>query len=65
MHSNNQFFEIMGVSELTKKLIQLKKHHVYLLIYLLVKLTLLLPVVTVIVKRLFSAMKIMKTQLRN
>ena len=65
MHSNNQFFEIMGVSELTKKLIQLKKHHVYLLIYLLVKLTLLLPVATVIVKRLFSAMKIMKTQLRN
>ena len=61
--SNNQFFEIMRVSGLDKKLIQLKKHRVYLLVYLLVKLTLLLPVV--IVERIFFVMEIIKIQLRN
>ena len=63
MCSNNQFFEIMRVSGLDKKLIQLKKHRVYLLVYLLVKLTLLLPVV--IVERIFFVMEIIKIQLRN
>ena len=53
----------MGVSGLAKKLVQLKKHRVYPLVYLLVKLALLLPVATI--ERVFSAMKIIKTQLRN
>ena len=46
VRSNYQFSEIMGVSGLAKKLVQLKKHRVYLLVYLLVKLALLLPVAT-------------------
>ena len=56
MHSNNQFSEIMGVSGIAKKLVQLKKYHVYPLVYLLVKLTLLLFVATATVKKVFSTM---------
>ena len=57
----------MGVSGLAKKLVQLKRHRVYPLVYLLVKLALLLPVATATatVERVFSAMKIIKTKLRN
>ena len=44
---NNQFFEIIRVTGFTKKLVQLKKYRVYLLVYLLVKLTLLLSVTIV------------------
>ena len=51
--SNNQFSKIMGVNGLAKKLVQLKKHRIYLLVYLLVKLTLPLHVVTVTVERVF------------
>ena len=46
VYSNNQFSKIMGVSRLTKKLAQLKKHRVYPLVYLFIKLTLLLFVST-------------------
>ena len=35
VHSNNQFYEIVEVSGLTKKMVQLKKHRVYPLVYLL------------------------------
>ena len=63
--SNNQFSKIIGVSRLPKKLIQLKKYRVYPLIYLFIKLTLFLFVATTTVKRVFSTMKIIKTQLRN
>ena len=65
MGSNNQFYEIMEVSGLVKKLIQLKKYRVYLLVYLIVKPALLLLVATATVERVFSIMKIIKTQLRN
>ena len=61
VHSNSQFFEVIGVSGLAKKCVKLKKHHLYPLVYLLVKLALLLPVATAIVERVFSAMKIVKT----
>ena len=50
--SNNQFSKIMGVSRLTKKLVQLKKYCVYPLVYLFIKLTLLLFVATV--ERVFA-----------
>ena len=63
--SNNQFSEIMGVCGLVKKLVQLKKYRVYPLVYLFVKLALLLLVATAIIERVFFAMKIIKTQLRN
>ena len=43
----------------------MKKHRVYPLVYLLVKLTLLLLVATATVERVFSVKKIIKTQLRK
>ena len=42
-----------------------RKHETYPLIYLLVKLTLTLSVVTATVERNFSAMKYIKNELRN
>lgn len=63
--SDGQFSEVVGVGGLAKKLVQLKKHRVYPLVYLLVKLALILPVATATVERVFSAMKIIKTSLRN
>jgi hypothetical protein len=40
-------------------------HNSYKLVYRLVELTLILPVVTTSVERIFSAMSIIKTNLRN
>ena len=42
-----------------------RKHETYPLVYLLVKLTLTLPVATTIVERSFPAMKYIKNELRN
>ncbi|KAM7478024.1 hypothetical protein LguiA_026237 [Lonicera macranthoides] len=46
-------------------MVQLKKHCTFPLVYMLIKLALLLPVATATVERIFSAMKLIKTQLRN
>jgi hypothetical protein len=40
-------------------------HIVFPLVYHIIELALLLPVVSAIVERAFSAMKIIKTELRN
>ena len=65
MRSNNEFFELKGIGDLAKKLVETKKNTVYPLVYLLVKLALLLPVATATVERAFSAMKFIKNRLRN
>ncbi|XP_075665843.1 uncharacterized protein LOC142635588 [Castanea sativa] len=65
MRNNNLFFEVQGVSELAKKLVNTRKYEAYPLIYLLVKLVLTLPVATATVERSFSAMKYIKNELRN
>jgi hypothetical protein len=65
MRSNDHFSRISGISELAKRLVQFKKHRLYPLVYLLLKLALILPVATATVERVFSAMKIIKTSLRN
>ena len=46
-------------------MVEKKKHIVYPLVYLLVKLTLTLPVATTSVERAFSTMKYIKIELRN
>ena len=43
----------------------MKKHLAYPLVYLLIKQTLFLSIVTATVERVFSLMKIIKTQLHN
>ena len=46
-------------------MVETKKHIVYPLVYRLLKLALVLPVATATVERSFSAMRIVKTYLRN
>ena len=46
-------------------MVEMKKNISYLLVYSLVTLTLILPVVTATVERVFSAMNIIKNRLHN
>ena len=65
MRSSIEFSELKGINDLAEKMVETKRHIVYLLAYLLVTLALVLPVATAIVERTFSAMNIMKNRLRN
>ena len=65
MRSNDFFLELQEVSELAEKLVSIRKHETYPLVYLLVKLALTLPVTTVTVENGFSAMKYIKNELCN
>ncbi|XP_057719287.1 uncharacterized protein LOC130933681 [Arachis stenosperma] len=65
MRLDDQFSNINGISGLSQKLVETKKHIVYPLIFLLLKLALILPVATASVERTFSAMNIIKSRLRN
>ncbi|XP_055835293.1 uncharacterized protein LOC129903799 [Solanum dulcamara] len=51
---DERFSDLKGLCDLSKRLIQTKKHSNYPLVFLLVKLVLLLPVVTASVERTFS-----------
>ncbi|GAV79922.1 LOW QUALITY PROTEIN: Dimer_Tnp_hAT domain-containing protein, partial [Cephalotus follicularis] len=65
IHSCNDCFELKGIGDLAKKLVDQKKDIVYPLVYKLMKFALILPVATATVERVFSAMKIVKNRLRN
>ena len=56
---------ISGITELSRKLVQTKKHLSFPHLYQLLKLVLILPVSMATVERVFSAMKFIKTKLRN
>ena len=60
LRSHDEFTSLKGINDLSTKLMETKKHIVYLLVYLLVKLALILPVSTASVERAFSTMKIVK-----
>ncbi|XP_049362010.1 uncharacterized protein LOC125826702 [Solanum verrucosum] len=62
---DERFSNLSGLGELSRKLVETKKHLTYSLVFLLVKFALLLPVVIATVERTFSAMKIIKNDLRN
>ncbi|XP_015162385.1 uncharacterized protein [Solanum tuberosum] len=62
---DERFSNLGGLGELSRKLVETKKHLTYSLVFLLVKFALLLPVATATVERAFSAMKIIKNDLRN
>ncbi|KAL5543761.1 hypothetical protein UlMin_007545 [Ulmus minor] len=65
LRSNDKFSELKGIADLAKRLVETRKHEVYPLVYLLIKLALTLPVATASVERVFSAMNIVKNQMRN
>jgi len=60
--------EFLGCTELGKVaeiMVKTKMHESYKLVYRLIELTLILPVATASVERIFSAMSIIKTDLRS
>ncbi|XP_039687852.1 zinc finger MYM-type protein 1 [Medicago truncatula] len=59
------FSSCEDVQSLAMKMVQTEKHLVFPLVYKLIELALILPVSTASVERAFSAMKIIKTKLRN
>jgi membrane-anchored glycerophosphoryl diester phosphodiesterase (GDPDase) len=65
LRSDDQFSKLNGIVDLSEMLVKTKKHIVYPMIYLLLKLVLILPVATATVERPFSAMKYVKNGLRN
>lgn len=62
---DERFSDLHGLCDLSKRLVQTKKHSNYPLVFRLVKLALLLPVATASVERAFSAMKFIKNDLRS
>ncbi|XP_062102861.1 uncharacterized protein LOC133813724 [Humulus lupulus] len=60
-----KLIQLKGIADLSKRLVETNKHEVYPLVYLLIKLALTLPVATTSVERAFSAMNIVKNQMRN
>jgi hypothetical protein len=60
-----EFKACYDLASLAKTMVHLERHIVFPLVYRLIELALLLPVATATVERAFSAMKIIKTELRN
>lgn len=59
------FANCTDIENLATKMVATEKHLVFPLVYKLIELALLVPVSTATVERLFSAMKIIKSKLRN
>nr|XP_016442918.1 PREDICTED: uncharacterized protein LOC107768311 [Nicotiana tabacum] len=62
---DKRFSDLKGLGDLSKKLVETKKHGTYPLVFRLVKFALILPVAIATVERAFSTMKLIKTDLRN
>jgi len=65
MRSTDEFATLKGIGELAKKMVEMKKDIMHPLVYLLVTLSLILPIVTAIIERAFSTMNIIKNRLHN
>jgi hypothetical protein len=65
IRDDSRFADLKGVGDLCQKIVEKKKHTTFPLVLLLLKLILVLPVATATVERAFSAMKYIKSDLRN
>ena len=65
MRIDGRFFNVEDLGSLAKKMKETMKDRVFPTVYRFVELTLLLPVATISVERVFSAMKVVKIDLRN
>ncbi|KAI3684980.1 hypothetical protein L6452_34210 [Arctium lappa] len=65
VYNDVRFANLNGIADLARSMVATRKHLSYPLVYRLLKLTLVLPVATATVERCFSAMKLVKTNLRN
>ena len=62
---DERFSNLSGIADLSRVMVETRKHISYYLVYRLVNLALVLPVATATVERCFSAMKLVKSALRN
>ncbi|GJY49216.1 zinc finger MYM-type protein 1-like protein [Tanacetum coccineum] len=62
---DDSFVDLNGITDLAIMMVKKRKHISYPLVYRLLKLALVLPIATASVERCFSAMKIIKSDLRN
>lgn len=63
---NNEYFSNLNdIGALARKIVETGYHNTFHLVYLLLELALVLPVATATVERAFSAMNIIKNDLRN
>lgn len=62
---SKKFEDVRGIGGLAKRMVDTKKHLFHPQVYLLMTLALTLPVATASVERVFSAMSIVKSRLRN
>ncbi|XP_074378544.1 uncharacterized protein LOC141720086 [Apium graveolens] len=65
MRSNVDFQNLKGIHDLAQKMLQKHKDIGFPWVYMLIKLSLILPVATATVERGFSSIKLVKTTLRN
>ncbi|CAN6691395.1 unnamed protein product [Malus baccata var. baccata] len=65
VHSSSDFSQLEGVGDLAKKMVETRMHQVFNYVYLLITLSLVLPVATASVEIAFSVMNIVKGPLRN
>ena len=65
MRIDGRFFNAEDLVSLAKKMKETMKYRVFPMVYRLVELALLLSVTRTFVERVFSAMKVVKTDLRN
>ncbi|XP_044321404.1 uncharacterized protein [Triticum aestivum] len=65
VRADSSFVSCNDLGSLAVKMVRTDRHMVFPLVYHLIELTLILPVATASVERAFSAMSIIKTELRN
>ena len=65
VRDDERFSNLQTVAELSQTMVKTRKHERSPMVYQLLKLVLVLPVATATVERCLSAMKIVKTELRN
>ena len=65
VRNNKEFLGCTELSKVAEIMVKTKMNTSYPLVYRLIELTLILPVATASVERVFSAMSLIKTNLRN
>ncbi|CAN6579280.1 unnamed protein product [Malus baccata var. baccata] len=65
VRSSSDFSQLEGICDLAKKMVQTRMHQVFNYVYLLITLSLVLPIAIASVERAFSVMNIVKGPLRN
>jgi hypothetical protein len=62
---DERFSNLETIAQLSERMVNTNKYERFPMVYRLLKLVLVLPVATATVERCFSAMKFVKTELRN